>query len=659
MRTITTLSAMALSLAVLSSASAADPVALTVRAGQPAGKIDVGIYGQFLEHIYNSVHGGLWGDQVLNGTLELAPAPRGRAGGAATQGAQASVTATPAAVRGLPRSWEFVGNAEEVRNDADYPFNAANSVRIEPKVGGDSPTGPGIRQRGIALTQGEKYTLTLYARGSGSLIVAFTSDNEPVFSKPVTGLAKEWRKFTVEFTASRTVHDTVLTIGAPPASAVNIDQVSLFSASARGNHNLRPDLYQAIADLKPASIRWPGGSFANNYVWQNGIGPEEKRIPHPVEQWNDRDNYHFGTDEFLQMCERLGAEPILVLNTGRGVPDALNWLEYCMGDESTPMGKLRAANGRAKPYTLKTLEIDNETWLMMPYERYLQVVKEFAPAIRAKYPALRLSVCGSYAFDTGPGEGNASWKNANWDPRLIADAAGLFDVLSPHYYNGLLREHAPDYKDDPRKYEEFLVERGELIKKSANPKIKIYVSEWNLTHGAWGNDWRVGLYAGGILNTFERQGDLVTMACPALFLRKTSARAWDNALVNFDQSSWFPAGNYVVMKLWRESFAPNLLAIEGTDRPLNVVASKTDDNGTLFLKVVNPDGEAHEAAFTLDGFAAGAATMQLIAPGSETAKNSLEKPDVLKAVEAPVTRSGNTVRVTMPAWSAGVIKVTR
>lgn len=656
MRIIPLFSALVVSLVPLSAVS--ETVTIKVNTQQPTKRIEVGIYGQFLEHIFHSVHGGLWGDKVLNGTFELRPARERGAGTASgaqasvSDGQQSSIPSTP------PRGWEFVGAAGAARNDSENPFNATNSIRIEAS-GDNAAAKPGIRQRAIALEQNEKYTLKLFARGAGTLEVAFSQDNEVVLQKTVSGLTDAWKEFTIEFVAPKTVLAADLVLGLGSAGRLNVDQVSLFSAAALANHRLRPDLYQAIADLKPASIRWPGGSFANNYVWQNGVGPFEKRLPHPVEQWNDRDTNHFGTDEFIQMCERLGSEPILVLNTARGVQDALNWLEYCMGDVSTPMGKLRAQNGRAKPYTLKTLEIDNETWLLMPYERYLEIVKEFSAPIRARFPDLKISVCGSYAFDTGPGEGKAEWKNANWDPRIIADAAQHFDMLSPHYYNGLLREHAPDYKDDPRRYEEFLLTRGELIRKSANPNIKLYVSEWNLTHGPWGNDWRVGLYAGGILNSFERQGDLVTMACPALFLRRLGARSWDNALVNFNQHTWFPAGNYTVNKLWRDSFAPNLLAVQGADKPLNIVATKSEDGRTIFLKIVNPDSQPHDAVFVLDGFPASAASLQLIAPGSETAKSSIENPAALNPVSAPVTREGNVVKATLPAWSAGVIKVVR
>lgn len=617
-------------------------VDLTVHTDQTAAAISVGIYGQFLEHIFNSVHGGLWGDQILNGTFELAPPRRGRPG------------ADPAAVPAVnaPRNWDFIGTAEEISLDRDNPLNAEVSVRIAANTGIDPAAAPGIRQRNIAFKQGERYTLSLYARGSGSVLVSFSEDDTTFFSRIVTGLTDQWQKFTVEFTSPRTADAASLKISSSPVGPVNVDQVSLFSASALAAGGYRPDLYQAIADLRPDSIRWPGGSFASRYIWQNGVGPHEKRLPHPIDQWNDRDTYQFGTDEFIQFCQKVNAEPILVINTARGVEDALNWLEYCMGDQTTEYGKLRAANGHPAPYQLKTLEIDNETWNMR-IDGYLDVIKSFCPAIRAKYPDLKLSVVGSYGYDTGRGQANQT----DWDASMIRQAGKLFDILSPHYYNGIYV--AADFVEDPYRYEEFLRSRGEIIRNSENPDIKIYVSEWNLTEKSWGNDWRIGLYAGGILNAFERQGDLVTMSCPALFLRKHGVTAdWDNALVNFDQKSWFPAGNYVVMKLWRDSFAPDLLAADGPNRPLNFVATRSEDKKTVFLKAVNPTGDAIKACVRLDGGPIpGAATMQLIAPGGETVKNSLEQPDTIRVVPAEVAVEDRTVKFTMPPFSAGVVRV--
>ena len=633
-----------LAVAGLGISSSGTQLSLTVHTDQTTKTVSTGIYGQFLEHIFNSVHGGLWGDQILNGTLEGRPASSGRGMRRGGAPGTAAPTATP------PRNWEFIGDANEVTIDRDNPFNAEVSVRIDAKTP-PLGKGTGIRQLNIALKQGEKYTLSLYARGSGNIIAAFQDGETPVYSNTIMGLTAQWQKFTVEFTAPRTVDAATLSITAPFLEPVNIDQISLFSASALATGGYRPDLFKAVADLQPASIRWPGGAFVGRYIWQDAVGPHEKRKPYPGEIWSDRDTNQFGTDEFIQFCELVKAEPIIVINTSRGVEDALNWLEYCMGDATTEYGKQRAANGHPAPYQLKTVEIDNELWRA----NYIDIVKEFCPAIRAKYPNLKLSVVGSYGYDTGRGQGNIP----NWDASLIEQAGKLLDIISPHYYNGIYS--TADFVDDPYKYEQFLKSRGDIIKKSENPNIKVYVSEWNLTENRQGNDWRMGLYAGGILNAFERQSDVVAMSCPALFLRKQGVTTdWNNALVNFDQKSWFPAGNYVVMKLWRDSFAPNLLAVDGPDHPLNFVATRSADKQTVFLKAVNPTNTAVEAAIRFDGdLNPKAATMQLVAPGGETVKNSLDQPDNIKVVPATATVENRTVKFTMPPLSAGVVKVTQ
>jgi alpha-N-arabinofuranosidase len=630
----------------------AAPVEFTVHTDQITKTINTGIYGQFLEHIFNSVHGGIWGDQILNGTLEPRSAFGGRGGRQGGEGTNAP-GATPANIP--PSYWEFVGGAGGVSIDPNKPFNADVSVHVEAKADGDVNAAPGIRQRNIFLKDHEKYTLSLYARGIGSVVVTFRDSDTVVFTKTVIGLTDQWQKFTVKFTSPRTVNAASLVIGVPGSaqSSVNFDQISLFSASALATGGYRPDLLKAVADLQPASIRWPGGSFASRYVWQNGIGPREKRLPHPAAQWNDRDTYQFGTDEFMQLCERVKADPVIVINTRRGVQDALNWLEYCMGDTTTEFGKLRAANGHRATYQLKTVEIDNETWNMRT-SGYLNVISNFCPAIRAKFPCLKLSVCGSYGYDNGRGENNQT----NWDGQIL-EAGKLFDILSPHYYNGIYT--TADYVEDPRKYEQFLQGRGELIRNSANPNVKIYVSEWNLTNNRWTNDWRTGLYAGGILNGFERQSDIVTMTCPALFLRKQGVTTdWNNALVNFDQKSWFPGPSYVTMKLWRDSFAPNLLAVDGPDHPLNFVATRSTDKRTVFLKAVNPTTNTVETIVHLDGgMEPRKAAMQLIAPGAETVKNSLEQPNNIKATPATATIENSAVKFNMPPLSAGVVRITR
>jgi alpha-N-arabinofuranosidase len=371
-----------------------------------------------------------------------------------------------------------------------------------------------------------------------------------------------------------------------------------------------------------------------------------KTIPHPIDVWNDRPNS--SERRFLQLCEKIVSHS---RDQHRAREEALTGSNTAWATRR-PIWKTACANGRAG----LSPRLSRSTTSLAHAVRYLKG-STFCPAIRAKYPNLKLSVAGSYGYDTGPGEGNQE-ANRNWDPRIIADAGKLFDILSPHYYNGIF--FTADFVEDPYKYEQFLKSRAEIIQKSENPNIKIYVSEWNLTNNRWGNDWRVGLYAGGILNAFERQADIVTMSCPALFLRKQGVtKDWDNALINFDQKSWFPAGNYVVMKLWRDSFAPHLLAVDGPDRPLNFVATRSADKQAVFLKAVNPTGTAVEVAVRLDGdLMPRTATMQLIAPGSDTVKNSIEQPDNIKVVTATATVESSTVKFTLPPLSVGVVRVT-
>ena len=145
-------------------------------------------------------------------------------------------------------------------------------------------------------------------------------------------------------------------------------------------------------------------------------------------------------------------------------------------------------------------------------------------------------------------------------------------------------------------------------------------------------------------------------AGPALFLRHVSAKSWDNAFINFDHRTWFPAPNYVVMKLWRDHYAPQRLEVAGEAGGLEVMATKSADGKKLYLKVVNPtEAPAEVRVEVKGGFAPARASMLLVAPDSLDARNTLDKPDAIAAVPGKVERDGKTVRFNMPRWSAGVV----
>lgn len=116
--------------------------------------------------------------------------------------------------------------------------------------------------------------------------------------------------------------------------------------------------------MKPLNIpvfRYPGGNFCATYHWEDGVGPREKRRKRPDLAWGARESNEFGTDEFMQWCKEVDAEPYLCLNFGTGTLDeAMAWVEYCKGTEDTHYANLRRENGHPEPYNVKYWALGNE-----------------------------------------------------------------------------------------------------------------------------------------------------------------------------------------------------------------------------------------------------------------------------------------------------------
>jgi len=543
--------------------------------------------------------------------------------------------------------WRPFGNAK-VTVSTDNPLNGALCRQIE-----SAGEGSGLLQQPLSLQAGEVYRGSIWARGdaAGGLAVRLVADGKVLAEQAIAAPSSNWQEFPIELKPTAASDRAELQIGVRGPGRIWLDQVSLMPESWRQAGGYRPDLLQAIAGLRPPVIRWPGGCFASPYRWKDGIGPQHQRGPHPTTMWDDKEVNSFGTDEFIAMCRRVGAEPLIVINIGtpqwnRDVLDndflqeALDWIEYCNGPAESKWGRVRAANGHPEPYHVKYWEIDNETW-HQGAETYAEWVNRFAPAMRKADPSIKLAACGSAGYSDG-GHG------LPWNRVLIERCADQVDYLSIHHY-----ENPDRYTDGPRAYEQFFRKTADLIAASKNPQLKIYVSEWN----AQSTDWRTGLYCGGLLNAFERCGDVLEIGGPALFLRHVSASAWDNAFVNFDHRTWFAAPNYVVMKLWRDHYAPQRIALEGRADPLNAVATRSEDGRTLYVKAVNPSDEAVQVEVKLASGVPGKATLQLVAPGDLTARNTLAARDTVQPQSAAVQQVGATLRFTLPPISCGVVEI--
>ena len=187
-------------------------------------------------------------------------------------------------------------------------------------------------------------------------------------------------------------------------------------SSIPNTRGIRNDVVAALRELKVPHVRWPGGCFADQYHWRNGIGPREKRPATVNSAWGDVvDSNAFGTDEFMDFIGQIGSSPYVSVNIGSGTTqEAAEWLEYMTAAAPTALAKERAANGHPGAYKVGFLGIGNESWdcggAMTP-EYYVSLMKVYSrfvlnmnPEQRTKDQMLKIAV--------GPGTPDTQWTEA-------------------------------------------------------------------------------------------------------------------------------------------------------------------------------------------------------------------------------------------------------
>ena len=288
------------------------------------------------------------------------------------------------------------------RWDTLYPANSYFSQRIEVNqyVGGDA----GIRQRGVPIQAGSTYKARLHLRANEpvSVVVSLRGTNGKVYaSRRAAKLTEPWRAYELALKPAASDPAAELCIAIEGQARAWVDQVSLQRSEDGATYGLRSNLVAALRALRPAALRWPAGPAAMHYRWRRGVGPPDARAVAAVTDGRrpafEAALNDFGTDEFLALCRDVGAEPILVLNAAPGMRHALYWLDYCNGPVTTPMGKLRAANGHPKPYHVKYWAIGRAARDQMTAGQYAFTVAKIAQAMREQDSSVRLVAFG------GPG----------------------------------------------------------------------------------------------------------------------------------------------------------------------------------------------------------------------------------------------------------------
>jgi alpha-L-arabinofuranosidase len=526
------------------------------------------------------------------------------------------------------------GNFEMVKG------NAVNMKYSQKISAGVSITG--VQQGPLSIKKGEAYVGSIWTKGDGKaeLTIAFNAAGKDVALQEIGKPGASWKKYEFKLDAATFEGDANLYIGVKGGS-VQVDQVSMMSQSAINIGGFRPDIYKAVQELGPTNLRWPGGGYAAQYSWKWGVGPQENRVRWPHYMWMNYDQNDFGTDEFLKLCHQINSEPVMVVRIGFDRPasehaailqEAVDWVAYCNEPASGKWGSQRATNGHHEPYNIKYWEIDNEMW-EFGLDNYEATVREFSEAMRKVDPSIKIIICGGFRPDG--------------DKAMIERSGKYFDYMSLHHY-----EQPNGYAAGPGKLASQYQQYADMIAKSPNPNIKLYLSEWNLSS----IDWRTGLFAGGFLNVCEKQ-PVVAMGAAALFIRRTDAPDWNNAFINFDYKGLFVAPNYLVTKLWHDNFSKNRLAYTGETGDLSVSTTLSDDGKQVIVKLVNPTETAYELKIEGDWKSLTSAGYDFIAPGSTSAANSMQLPNAVKVETKQIAPANNIVTLTIAPLSAGVLKL--
>ena len=174
----------------------------------------------------------------------------------------------------------------------------------------------------------------------------------------------------------------------------------------------RKDVMKAASEWGVPILRWPGGGFASVYHWEDGIGTKHSRSSKYNRAWDEEESNHFGTDEFVKYCRKIGAEPYICVNLGTGtIEEAANWVEYCNGSGDTFYANLRRKYGHQEPHGVRYWGLGNELWRMRT-EDYAKLALECGKLMKSVDPSIRLVACGL------PGLPIAALKTASFRPRM-------------------------------------------------------------------------------------------------------------------------------------------------------------------------------------------------------------------------------------------------
>ena len=439
---------------------------------------------------------------------------------------------------------------------------------------------------------------------------------------------------------------------------------------------IRNDVVAALKALKVPDVRWPGGCFADEYHWRKGIGPQRTVTLNP--NWGGViEPNTFGTHEFMDFLDQIGAEAYLSVNVGSGTPqEAAEWLEYLTTAQPTTLAKERAANGHPAPYKVAFLGVGNESWdcggnmtpdyYLSQLKIYSRFVRDFNPAQQDKEQMLKIAV--------GPGGGDSRW--TEWTEAIMKayqSHTWSWDIngLSMHSYTVV--KWPPSYASVGFGETEYvqilkstlemkdLVEKHSAIMDKYDPgkKVALVVDEW----GGWysplpgsnpgflaqQNSLRDAVLVALNLDIFARHADRVRMANIAQMINVLQA------MILTDKEKMVLTPTYYVYKMYvpfqdatfvPATFDAGTFTHDGSTLPrIDAIAAK-DKAGKLWLAITNVDpSQAAEIEISLAGINAKSAAGETLSAPKVDSVNTFDVPNTV--VPKPISAKAQDGKLTL------------
>jgi alpha-N-arabinofuranosidase len=451
-------------------------------------------------------------------------------------------------------------------------------------------------------------------------------------------------------------------------------------SSIPNTRGIRNDVVAALKKLNIPVLRWPGGCFADEYHWRDGIGPRDKRPRRINTHWGGVvETNAFGTHEFMDLCELIGAEPYVSGNVGSGTPqEMMEWVEYMTSDSDSTLANLRRQNGREKGWKVPYFGVGNESWgcggNMRP-DYYADQYRQYATFVK-NYSANRVQRIGS----------GANAEDYNWTEVVMSRAGRQMHGLSVHYYTlptGDWRKKGSATQFGEAEWHSTLVrtlrmdelirKHGEIMDKhDPEKRVGMIVDEW----GTWydvepgtnpgflyqQSSIRDAVVAGINLNIFQQHADRVKMANIAQTLNVLQA------VILTDKEKMILTPTYHVFEMYKVHQDATLIPVELTAPeyrlgqavvPALHASASRDKAGKLHLSIVNLDpNRAAQVSMRVAGAPAKNITGRALTAPAINTINTFDNPDAVRP--APFTgiqAVGDQVTLNLPSKSVVVLEI--